>query len=229
MIFNSDNPETWPIKIPIIAHDVGRSNDRSTAVVGGRCPPLFGDQVGVKECLELPLGIYGSQLANELAKVDLRYDRDCLIVADLSHDPTYAEALFDTFGRRVIGLQIGRFGDGTTAEQWRVKNGSMPVYQIGRTSLLNRLLGVFRNGHIRLVEGPESRRAYEQLTALEPEQRESGIVYKCPSGHHDDLAMSLAMLAWAAQHLHFDHWSQPIFRAHRPVRRPPPFNWRACT
>jgi hypothetical protein len=29
------------------------------------------------------------------------------------------------------------------------------------------------------------------------EQRESGIVYKCPREQHDDLGMSLAMLAWA--------------------------------
>ena len=39
-----------------------------------------------------------------------------LIIADLSNDLTYAETLFERFGKRVIGLQIGRHGDGLTNE-----------------------------------------------------------------------------------------------------------------
>jgi hypothetical protein len=230
MTFNPDDPTTWPIKIPIIAHDVGRSNDRSTAVVGGKCPPLFGPQlVGVKEFLELPLGLYGSQLANEVAKIDQKYSRDCVIVADLSNDPTYAETLFDTFGPRIVGVQIGRSGDGMTFERRRVKNSACLVYQIGRTFLLELLLAQLRDRQIRFVNGAESRRAYAQLEALEPEQRESGRVYKCLPGQHDDLAMSLAMLAWAAQHFHFDEWTRPIFDAHRPRPRKPPYGWGAFT
>jgi hypothetical protein len=226
MTFNPDDPTTWPIKLPIIAHDVGRSNDRSTAVVGGKCPPLFGPQLlGVKEFLELPLELYGSQLANEVAKIDQKYNRDCLIVADLSNDPTYAESLFDTFGPRIVGVQIGRSGDGTTFQCRPVRNSAVLVYQIGRTFLLELLLAQLRDRQIRFVNGAESRRAYAQLEALEPEQRESGRVYKCLPGQHDDLAMSLAMLAWAAQHLHFDEWTRPIFDAHRPRRsRPAPIN-----
>jgi hypothetical protein len=226
MTINPYDPTTWPIKISIIAHDVGRSNDRSTAVVGGRCPPLFGPQLlGVKEFLELPLGLFGSQLVNEVAKIDQEYSRNCLIVADLSNDPTYAETLFGTFGSRIVGVQIGRSGNGTTFEQRRVKNGDVLVYHVGRTFLLDLLLAEFRDNNIRLVPGPESQRAYAQLEALQPEQRESGKVYKCPPGQHDDLAISLAMLAWAAQHLHFDNWAQPILDAHRPRRsRPAPIN-----
>jgi hypothetical protein len=30
--------------------------------------------------------------------------------------------------------------------------------------------------------------------------RESGTVYTCPPGQHDDLGISCAMLAWAAGH-----------------------------
>ena len=226
MISQPVDPRLLPIKIPIIAHDVGRSNDRSTAVVGGHCPPFFGQQLLVQEFRELPVGIYGSQLANELAKIDQNYNRDCVIVADLSNDATYGEALFEMFGPRIIGVQIGRSGDGTTFERRRVKNGSMPVYNVGRTFLLELLLAKLRDHHIQvLVDSPESRRAYEQLMALEPEQRESGIVYKCPAGQHDDLAISFALLAWAAQHLHLNAWQQPIFNMHR--RRPPPpkFGW----
>jgi hypothetical protein len=39
MRFSRDDPTTWPVFRPlIIAHDVGRSRDRSTAVVGGNSP-----------------------------------------------------------------------------------------------------------------------------------------------------------------------------------------------
>ena len=49
------------IKIPIIAHDVGRSHDRSTAVIGGHCSLFSGPRLlEVREFRELPLGIYGS-------------------------------------------------------------------------------------------------------------------------------------------------------------------------
>jgi hypothetical protein len=148
-----------------------------------------------------------------VAKVDQLYNRDCLIVADLSNDPTYGEVLFEVFGRRVIGVQIGRSGDGTTCQARRVKNGAIPVYNVGRTFLLELLLAEFRDQHIRLPD-PDGQRAFEQLNALEPEQRENGIVYKCPPGQHDDLAMSLDHAAWAGQHLHLNHWQQPILDAH---------------
>ena len=160
-------------------------------------------------------------------KFDQQLNHNCLIVADLSSDPTYAEILYDTFGRRVIGVQIGRYGDGMTRELRRVRNGAIPIYQIGRTFLFDLLLAEFRDQHIRLPDSPEGRRAYEQLNALEPEQRDSGIVYKCPPGQHDDLGVSLAMLAWAAQHVHLNHWQQPIFDAHRRRPQPPKFGWSA--
>jgi hypothetical protein len=220
------DPGLRQIKIPIIAHDVGRSHDRSTAVIGGHCSLFSGPRVlEVREFRELPLGIYGSQLANTLGQIDRQLNHNCLIVADLSNDPTYAEVLFDMFGRRVIGVHIGRSGNGTNWDHWGVKNGAIPVYNVGRTFLIELLLSELRDSHIRLPDRPESRRAYEQLRALEPEQRETGIVYKCPSGQHDDLGMSLAMLAWAAQHVHLNAWQQPIFDAHRPPRQKQNFGW----
>ena len=225
MISQPIDPRRYPIKVPIIAHDVGRTNDRSTAVVGGHCLPFFGQQLLVHEFRELPVGIYGSQLANELAKIDQNYNRDCLIVADLSNDATYGEVLFDTFGRRVIGVQIGRSGDGMTLERRRVKNGVIPVYNVGRTFLLELLLAELRNQNIRLPESAEARRTFEQLAALEREQRENSIIYKCSPGQHDDLAISLALLAWAAQHLHLDAWQHPIFNAHRRLPPQQRFGW----
>ena len=67
MTFNLEDPNTWPCFKPlIIAHDVGRSRDRSTAVIGGNCPfqPRL---LGIKELEELPLGLYGSARASALA------------------------------------------------------------------------------------------------------------------------------------------------------------------
>ncbi len=230
MMLIPDDPRTWPMKVRIIAHDVARSHDRSTAVIGGNCPlNLGGRLLGVNAFKELPIGLYGSELASALAAIDQSYNRDCLVVADLSNDATYGEPLFDTFGPRIVGLQIGRSGDGTTCEPRRVRHGVIPVYNVGRTFLLDLLLAELRNHRVRFADGAESKRAYEQLAALEIEQRESGTVYKCLSGQHDDLAMSLAMLAWAAQHLDLDSWTRPIFDAYRPRRPRQTFGWGAFT
>jgi hypothetical protein len=136
MMFNRDDPNTWPCFRPlIIAHDVGHRRDRSTAVVGG-LSPFEPRLTGIKEAEELPQGLYGSARASALAIVDRRYDSNAIIVADLSNDATYAEVLFDTFGpARVIGIQISRHGDGMTAERRPVKHGSMLFYTVGRSYL----------------------------------------------------------------------------------------------
>ena len=111
------NPALWPHLHPVlIAHDVGGSRDRSTAVVGGYCTYVPG-KLGIKEFNELPPDLYGSARASALAQVDARYDRNALIVADLSNDTSYAEQLSETFGPRVIGVHIGRHGGGGMAPE----------------------------------------------------------------------------------------------------------------
>ena len=202
MNYNVDDVRTWPGYKPlIIAHDVGRSHDRSTAVVGGNSP--YGRRLlGIREVKELPQNLYGSALASALMAVDARYGRNALIVADLSSDPTYAEVLYETFGPRVIGLHITRHGNGMTFERRQVKGGWLPVYTIGRTDLLELFLSELRSHQVRFADEPTMRRAYEQLANLEVEFRDSGTVYNCPVGQHDDLGISCAMLAWAARHPH---------------------------
>ena len=64
--------------------------------------------------------------------------------------PTYAEPLFERFGRRVIGLQISRHGDGMTPEWWPVKNGGVWVYTIGRTYLFDLLHRELHNDEVRI-------------------------------------------------------------------------------
>lgn len=81
--FTRDDPSTWPSMRPlIIAHDVGRSRDRSTAVIGGNSPfqPRL---LGIQEAEELPPDLFGSVRASALAAIDRRYYANALIVADL--------------------------------------------------------------------------------------------------------------------------------------------------
>jgi hypothetical protein len=229
MNYNVDDVNTWPgCKPQIIAHDVGRSHDRSTAVVGGNSP--YGRRLlGIKDIKELPQNLYGSALASALAGVDAYHGRNALIVADLSSDPTYAEVLYETFGPRVIGVHITRHGNGKTFEPRQVKGGWVPVYPIGRTDLLDLLLSEFRSHQVRFADEPTMRRAYDQLANLEVECRESGVVYTCPVGRHDDLGISCAMLAWAARHPHLESWMRNLHAAIRPRRPREKFNWAAVT
>ena len=219
MTFNRDDPNTWPCFRPlIIAHDVGRSRDRSTAVIGG-LGPFEPSLVGIKEAEELPQGLYGSARADALAAIDRRYYSDAIIVADLSYDPTYAEVLFETFGPRVIGLTISRSGEGMDREWRPVKHGAMLFYTVGRSYLLELYHSLLQSGQIRIVHGPMTQRAHEQLTKLETEMRESGIVYRCAPGQHDDLGVSCAMLTWAARHPNLVSWVRTAMSARMP-RRP---------
>jgi hypothetical protein len=230
MMFNPDDVRTWGCFRPlIIAHDVGRSRDRSTAVIGGLAP-FDASLIGIQDAYELPQKLYGSARASALAAIDRRYESDALIVADLSYDPTYAEVLHETFGPRVIGVQISRHGDGTNFERRPVKGSAMLVYTVGRSDLLGLYHSLLQSGRVRIVDGPTTRRAYEQLVALETEMRESGIVYTCPSGQHDDLGISCAMLAFAARHQHLSSWVRNGEYARRPrTPRPPQFSSRAWT
>jgi hypothetical protein len=229
MSYNRDDPNSWPCFNPlIIAHDVGRSRDRSTAVVGGNSP-VPPTVLGIKELTELKQGLCGSDRASALAAVDRRYHHNALIVADLSNDPSYAEPLLETFGRRVIGVHITRSGDGMDAERRPVGHGAMLIYTIGRSYLLELFHAEMQSGLVRFVEGPASRRAYEQLMALELERRETGTIYKCPPGKHDDLGISCAMLAWAARHPHLSRWVEIGLTPRRPRRPRQTGRWGAFT
>ena len=230
MSYDPDKPETWPAYRPLImAHDVGRTRDRSTAVLGGGSPFQHGI-IGIGDLRELPVRLYGSARASALAAVDREYNNNALIVADLSNDATYAEVLHETFGPRVIGLHISRHGDGMNAERRQVKNGSVLVYTVGRTHLIELYHTELQADQVRLVDNAMSKRAFQQLNELETELRDTGIVYTCLPGRHDDLGISCAMLVFAARHPHLPYWTNTAFAARRRRPQPPPFNWSlACT
>ncbi len=86
--------------------------------------------------------------------------------------------------------------------------------------LLELLHSEMQSDLVRYADGPQIRRAYEQLVNLETEYRDSGVVYTCASGQHDDLGISCAMLAWAARHPHLQCWVRSLEMARRPRRLP---------
>jgi hypothetical protein len=223
------DPRLWPHLYPVlIAHDVGGSRDRLTAAVGGYCR-LAPGILGITEFNELPQDLYGSARAAALAQVDARYDRNALIFADLSNDTSYAEQLLETFGPRVIGVHMSRHGNGMQVERRPVGRGSVPVYHVGRSHLLEALHSDLQAGRLCFADAPQARRAYAQLEALEPEMREGGIVYKCLPGQHDDLGISCAMLNWAARHPHLEWWMGNMVAARRPRRPRQTYGWAAFT
>ncbi len=229
MTYLQDDVRTWGGFCPlIIAHDVGRSRDRSTAVVGGNAP--FGRRLlGVSSAEELPQGLSGTARASALAAIDRRYRNNGLIVADLSNDATYGEVLVQTFGRRVIGLHISRHGDGMNHEVRSTPSGPLLVYTIGRSYLLELFERELRAELVRVIANPGTIAAYQQLERLSVEYRANGTVYSCASGGHDDLGISLAMLAWAAQHPHLPFWHRNTEAARRPRRPRPKVSWAAWT
>jgi hypothetical protein len=229
MIYNPNDVKTWGGFCPlIIAHDVGRSRDRSTAVIGGNSP--YGQRLlGIAAAEELPQGLFGTARASALAAVDRRYNHNALIVADLSNDASYADVLLETFGPRVIGMQISRHGDGTDAERRQCNRGHLFVYTVGRSYLIELLHREMQADLVRIIHGPGTSKAFDQLAKLDVEYREGGVVYSCPAGGHDDLGISLAMLAWAASHLHLPYWVRNLEAARRPRRPRPKVSWEAWT
>jgi hypothetical protein len=228
MSYHPDDVNSWPGFRPLlIAHDVGRSRDRSTAVVGGNSP--YGRRLlGIHSANELPQNLFGTARASALAAIDRSHGCNGLIIADLSFDPSYAEVLVQTFGQRVIGLHISRFGDGMSREIRACNQGYIPIYQIGRTYLIELLHSEFQADLVRFRDEPDKRLIYQQLADLDVECRDSGMVYTCPTGRHDDLGISCAMLAWAARHPHLEAWTRYL-EAARPRRPRPKRSWEAWT
>lgn len=204
-----------------MAHDVARGPDRSTAVCGG-VSPLAPELITIGHIEELPLGLSGYARAEALSPIDRRHNSQTLIIPDLSSDETYGEVLFERYGPRMIGVRISRHGDGLKPEWRQVKGGGFWLYTVGRTYLFDLLYREMLIDKVRLLKGPDSLRAYEQLMALERENRDTGLRYSCPSNRHDDLAISCAMLVWAARHPHVSNWCRVLEPRRPSIIRPAP-------
>jgi len=208
-------------KPTIVAHDVAHAKDRSTAVVGG-LSMLAPNSCLLKEFEELPLGLLGSDRADALAaRIDRLYGCKSLIFADLSCDTSYGEILLERFGfERVIGIKITSSGAGMDLDYLRFSNGALRLIRVGRSDLLDTLLSHLHENRVRILDGQASRHAYEQLTMLEMEYKQSGTIYRCASHRHDDLAISMAIVVWAAQHPLLSELYRPLLQRQTRSREP---------
>ena len=206
--FSLDDPSTWRFRSQILVHDVGTTQDRSTAVVGGVGAFEPNPSLGVAHLEELPIGLRGTARATALAEVDKKYLSNSLIITDFSNDQSYSEQMSEMFGARVIGVSIGPAGDGNGFTRVPVPHGAMLKYSIGRTLLFDKLLTVMETGGLRLpLADPIAKQAFRQLADLEVQVTNSGNrIYACQPSKHDDLAISLALLVWAARHAHNTEW-----------------------
>ena len=100
---------------------------------------------------------------------------------------------------------------------------------VGRTYLFDHYHNLLATDMVRLAKSPDSERTYQQLNNLQMELRDTGKVYSCLPGQHDDLAISCCMLAWACRHTHVQFWKTSAFTDRMPQPRSTPINWGAWT
>ena len=121
---------------------------------------------------------------------------------------------FDRPGRRRHGIPASGRPERADAE----------VFSVGRTFLFDRLRSMLENGGLKLPpRDAEAKQAFVQLTELEEIVTNSGArIYAAQRGRHDDLAISLALLVWAARHPHMREWmrmARPRTSRERPKSR----------
>jgi hypothetical protein len=95
--------------------------------------------------------------------------------------------------------------------------------------LIERNLAELERGEIKIVNNAISRLACQQLADLVVEDGDSGRIYKCASGRHDDLGISCAIVAWAARHPHLEAWVRTASYERKPRKPRQTFGWGAFT
>ena len=125
MCIDRDDPTTWPC---LQANSSSLTMWGAAAIVRLRLSAAMGRSASTanwesSSCTSFRKDFTAVARASALAAIDRRHHSNALIVADLSNDATYAEVLYETFGPRVIGLQISRHGDGMQPERRPVKHG----------------------------------------------------------------------------------------------------------
>jgi hypothetical protein len=102
-------------------------------------------------------------------------------------------------------------------------NGGL-AYSVGRSFLIEQFHSHMQADLVRMVKGPMSQKAFGQLEGLQTEMRDTGTVYTCLPGQHDDLGISCCMLNWAARHPHLRLWkTEPDFSSQ--ILRPTPWKY----
>ena len=91
------------------------------------------------------------------------------------------------------------------------------------TQIICALAGRHQTGRSQFSKASPSMRANSRSVTIVYADQRYGNYLQCPSGHHDDLGISCAMLVWLARHPHLPSWVRTIQRP-----RPEAASWTEC-
>ena len=227
--FDPADPASWPaLPQPFLVHDYGGAQDYSTIIVGGVAPWSRG-VVGATRIERLPLRMTSTETLERLAEADRELAHRATVVVDASGNSAHAEACAAAFGRRCIGVRITAAPDHGLRPQpvpFTVagKRAVLPVWQFGRTPLFDQLGAAMERGEVKVAKAGDWRELAQEMEGLERVTTDAGnIRFVTTAAKHDDLAVSLALLVWAATRLPLSAITAP--RATMPRHRPPPPGW----
>ena len=152
-------------------------------------------------------------------------------MVDASGNSAHAEAVAAAFGRRCIGVRITAAHDHAMRPQpvpftAGGKRAVLPVWHLGRTPLFDQLGAAMERGEVKVAKAGDWRELAQELEGLERVVTDAGNVRFATgaAGRHDDLAVSLALLVWAATRLPRAAITAP--RAYTPrAKAMPPGAW----
>ncbi len=229
MTFLSD-PASWPTPPqPFLVHDFGGAQDYSTIMVGG-VPPWSRGVVGVTRIERLPLRMTSAETLAKLVEADRDLGYRATIIVDASGNSAHAEAVAAAFGRRCTGVRMTAAHDHALRPQpvpftAMGKRAVLPVWHLGRTPLFDQLNAAMERSEVKVATLGDWRELAQELEGLERVVTDAGNVrYVTTSGKHDDLAVSLALLTWAATRLPRATTGGPRNSTPR-VKPPPPGAW----
>ena len=205
--FDPADPASWPaLPQPFLVHDFGGAQDYSTILVGGVAPWSRG-VVGATRIERLPLRMTSAETLERLAEADRELAHRATVVVDASGNSAHAEALAAAFGRRCIGARITAAHDHSMRPQpvpftAGGKRAVLPVWHLGRTPLFDQLGAAMERGEVKVAKAGDWRELAQEMEGLERVTTDAGNVrFTTTAGKHDDLAVSLALLVWAATRL----------------------------
>ncbi len=224
--FDPADPASWPaLPQPFLVHDFGGAQDYSTIIVGG-VPPWSRGVVGATRIERVLLRMTSMETLERLAEADRELGHRATVIVDASGNSAHAEAAAAAFGRRCIGVRITAAHDHALCPQpvpftAGGKRAVLPVWHLGRTPLFDQLGAAMERAEVKVAKAGDWRELAQEMEGLERVTTDAGNVrFVTASGKHDDLAMSLALLVWAATRLPQAAITAP--RATMPRHRPPP-------
>ena len=163
--------------------------------------------VGATRIERLPLRLTSAETLERLAEADREMGHRATVVVDASSNSAHAEAVAAVFGRRCVGVRITAAHDHALRPQpvpfaTGGKRAVLPVWHLGRTPLFDQLGAAMERAEVKVAKAGDWRELAQELEGLERVITDAGNVrFATASGRHDDLAVSLALLVWAATRL----------------------------